>query len=64
MIRTPKGGTVNVPDGGHAKTGNFPWRFPPGTFPWRFSLALRGCTRFGDLVPDDDRRGTKRPIAG
>jgi len=24
MIRTPKGGTVNLPDGGHAKTGNFP----------------------------------------
>jgi hypothetical protein len=33
-------------------------------FPWRFPLALRGDARFGDLVPRDDRPGTKRPIAG
>ena len=33
-------GTVNLPNGGRAKTGSFP-------------LALRGDARFGDLVPHD-----------
>ena len=44
------GGTVNLPNGGPAKTGGFP-------------LALRGDAQFGDLAPDDHRLGTKRPIA-
>ncbi|MCX7342512.1 MAG: hypothetical protein NT037_18885 [Hyphomicrobiales bacterium] len=43
-------GTVNVLNGGHAKTGRFRW-------------ALRGDARFGDLAPHDHRPGTKRSIA-
>ena len=43
-------GAVNLPSGGHAKTGGFP-------------LALRGDARFGDPAPHDDRLGTKRSIA-
>jgi len=42
-------GTVNLPNGGRAKTGGFP-------------LALRGDTQFGDLAPGDHRLGTKRAI--
>jgi hypothetical protein len=53
-------GPVNLPNGGHAKTG----RFSLAPFPWRCPLALRGGARFGDLAPHDDRPGTKRPIAG
>ena len=44
-------GPVNLPNGGHAKTGIYP-------------LALRGDTRFGDLAPHDHRLGTKRAIVG
>jgi hypothetical protein len=45
------GGPVNLPNGGHAKTGCCP-------------LAFRGDAWFGDLAPHDDRAGTKRSIAG
>ena len=48
-------GPVNLPNGGHAKTG----RFSLGAF----RLALRGDARLGDLALHDDRPGTKRPIA-
>ncbi len=44
-------GTVNLPNGGRAKTGRFP-------------LALRGDAQFGDLAPRDHRLGTKRSIVG
>ena len=53
-------GAVNLPSGGRAKTGGFPWRFSPGAFP----LALRGGARVGDLAPHDHRPGSQRPIAG
>jgi hypothetical protein len=42
-------GTVNLPNGGRAKTGGFP-------------LALRGDAQFGDLARRDHRFGTKRAI--
>jgi hypothetical protein len=42
-------GTVNLPNVGRAKTGNFP-------------LALRSDAQFGDLAPRDHRLGTKRAI--
>ena len=45
------GGTVNLPNGGRAKTGSYP-------------LALRGDAQFGDLAPGDHRLGTKRAIVG
>jgi hypothetical protein len=48
---TFRSSTVNLPNGGHAKTGRFPW-------------ALRGNTQFGDLAPYDHRLGTKRSIVG
>jgi hypothetical protein len=44
-------GTVNLPNGGRAKTGFYP-------------LALRGDAQFGDLAPHDHRLGTKRSIVG
>jgi hypothetical protein len=48
---TSRDGTVNFPNGGHAKTGRFPW-------------VLRGNAQFGDLAPYDHRLGTKRSIVG
>ena len=42
-------GTVNLPNGGRAKTEGFP-------------LALRGDAQFSDLAPGDHRLGTKRAI--
>ena len=49
--RQQSSGPVNLPNGGHTKTGSFP-------------LALRGDAQSGDPAPGSHRPGTKRSIVG